>query len=285
MSNVLTSMTNNDFSLYESLIGTERYIGDQWLHLTAILSVRELVVLYHAILDNNDVKIPVVAKASMNYIINGEPFLPEIELESQIHQDTYNYAVNHNIVPRIPKYYGLFDDDQYPITYYVMESLGPNLFNLHDMLLEDVAVDIITALKTVHQAGYFHRDITPFNILNTSDNHSILIDFGLSISTSDVDPIDDDIYLRVGNPMFAPMIAFRGSYNFGGDLEGLCYTLEMIYGEPLPWNRNRSERGYRLRERYSPSNVKVRNLFEYLKTIGEEMPDYELCMDFFLNDI
>jgi serine/threonine protein kinase len=277
-----TSMSIDDYNLYESLVGTERFIGpDQWLYLTSILSVREFIVLYTGIFDDNGVKIPVVAKATIQYIVNGQIFIAEIEAEAEIHRNTYEYIINHNMEQRIPKYYGVFDDDQYPITYYLMEALGSNLFNLHNISLETVAIDVITALKSLHGAGYFHRDVTPFNIVNTSNDHVALIDFGLSISISEMNP-DNHIELGVGNPMFAPMIAFKNGYNYAGDLEGLCYSLEMVYYHNLPWGRNSGRRGYLLRQSFVPTNIKVGRLLDYLKIIGDERPDYEWCINNFI---
>jgi serine/threonine protein kinase len=156
----------------------------------------------------------------------------------------------------------------------------------------------------MHKAGYYHRDVTPLNILNTIDGEAVnLIDFGISMPTwaigssrrildqlmSDKKISEDEILLQAGNPNFTPAISYLGGYNYVGDLEGLCYTLEAIYskGHLLPWvpKGNKEVKqvdAYKLRLSFTPTIPAVRELLDYTRSIGNEMPDYEKCMDFFL---
>lgn len=218
-------------------------------------------------------------------------------------KDVYHEADVHSVLhdcESIPRYYGLYECDD--VVIYVIEKLGSDLFSQKPSL-EVVAIDVIKALQCLHNAntnsyvnGYFHNDVTPGNILNDNRGGVTLIDFGVSrpIWFCGKPGESPPVYsLKVGNPCFAPSNAFLGCYNYASDLEGLCYTLEFLYHGPegFPWKElayegewkdEMSERAFLLRQKYTPSNERVRKLFEYIQTIGNEKPDYRKCMEFFM---
>ena len=65
--------------------------------------------------------------------------------------------------------------------------------------------EIVSAVHTVHTAGFAHRDLSLENVFMTSDDHCKLADFGLAIST-DARPLD-----IVGKPFYiAPEVFSEG---------------------------------------------------------------------------
>jgi len=52
----------------------------------------------------------------------------------------------------------------------------------------DAILQILAALEHAHEAGVFHRDIKPDNILVRPDGSAVLVDFGLAWLAGDVDP-------------------------------------------------------------------------------------------------
>lgn len=222
-----------------------------------------------------------------------DTFIKDIRLESSIHEK----------IPEcdfIPKFYGTYECED--IFIYVLEKLGSDLFKIRPDL-EIVAVNVIEALRRLHTVktqsyilGYFHRDVTPGNILNNGRGGVCLIDFGITCepwACKQYSEGEEKVYsLTTGNPAFAPSISFIGCYNYAGDLEGLCCTLEFLYSGPetlrwgelfrsAEWNDSMSEKSYQLRQSFIPKNEKVKKLLDYVRSIGNDMPDYDRCIAFF----
>lgn len=353
--------SEEDLVYLRGLLGTTRTVSaeeDATADATAdkknitfvsILSIRELTILYNAILDGT----PVVAKVAIKYEVlqQRESMLEEICFDHEIELEdgqwdkqnekwnlteeqeqfilpkleeaikTFKYtdtfikdvqleAFFHENLKNcdfVPKYYGLFYCED--IVIYVIEKLGKDLFRERPPL-EKVAIDVIKALECLHTTdvdayipGYLHRDVTPGNILNNDRGGVCLIDFGVtSLAANCRHPGKEKkkYSLTVGNPAFAPSIAFLGCYNYAADLEGLVYTLEVLYSgeETIPWGilacegrseddkgvwrDELSERAYLLRQGFVPRDKRVKKLLEYIQTIGNEMPDYQKCIGFFL---
>jgi serine/threonine-protein kinase 11 len=95
---------------------------------------------------------------------------------------------------------------------------------------------IITALKYLHNAGYIHQDIKPFNILVAGDGRAMLADFGVGHSFASAGMV-------VGSPAYQAPEALDDSYGTGENLDepqkedvwALGVTLyQLLFGE-LPF--------------------------------------------------
>jgi serine/threonine protein kinase len=106
-----------------------------------------------------------------------------------------------------------------------------------------IAWRLVDCLRHMHQAGWFHLDVKPGNILLTDDPERglVLIDFGLSKSRSQCKVF--------------PRISAAGTYSFMGqhvwnleresardDLESVAFVIAwLIQGGSLPWSSDKPE--------------------------------------------
>lgn len=128
-----------------------------------------------------------------------------------------------------------------------------------------IARQVINALKDIHAKGYVFRDLTPDNIMITTEyndqGHNIvkLIDFGAAVNmNSTVDTSDDDIILKPG---YAPI----EQYVSGGILG--AYTDIYALGATI----------YRMLSGLVPYEVTDRNkedILEKLVDIDDTIPEY-----------
>ncbi len=130
------------------------------------------------------------------------------------------------------------DGAQYLVMEYLRGS-GLNAILVMDVgALEGRRVDLIrqvaTALKTVHEAGFIHRDVCPRNLLFSDDGEVLkLTDFGLTVPA-------EGAFLQPGNrtgtPNYmAPELVRRRATGQTLDVFAFGVTIyEMCTGE-LPW--------------------------------------------------
>ena len=81
--------------------------------------------------------------------------------------------------------FDLFDAND--TSYYVMDLVkGISLSEqtrqhpLTEPEVRDIAIQVLDALKTMHDAGLYHLDVKPGNIMRDANGHCTLIDFGAS---------------------------------------------------------------------------------------------------------
>lgn len=89
----------------------------------------------------------------------------------------------------------------------------------------DVCLQIAIGLFSVHSVGFYHRDISLENILQSEENKYVLADFGLAAS------VDDEKGLQkcVGKPTYiAPEIVEKSPYTAKSDIYSLGACLFMM---------------------------------------------------------
>ena len=171
----------------------------------------------------------------MNFLIKGkEKFLQEARSLAQF-QD----------IPGIVKVINYFEENN--TAYIVMDFLegtdlrnriktelfqADELFQLMDPLFQ--------ALKTIHEKGLIHRDISPDNIMLRKDGHLTLMDFGAARGANYVD--DDGKFTVILKPGYAPLEQYdaRGNQGSWSDIYALCATIyKCITGvtPPNPYQR------------------------------------------------
>ena len=104
-----------------------------------------------------------------------------------------------------------------------------------EQLLRNWTTQAIKAIRLIRGQGVMHRDIKPNNIIIGSNNSLFIIDFGLSILTTDrlSSTVTNSM---VGTPAY-------GSDNYEAkrplepydDIESLCYTLHAVRIGLVPW--------------------------------------------------
>jgi len=120
-----------------------------------------------------------------------------------------------------------------------LEGQGMNTFihaqdgqfgHQRDVLLKQIA----SALTTVHDAGYIHRDVCPRNFIVSKDYRTVkLIDFGLSIPNR---PEFCRPGNRTGTPLYmSPEIVRRKPTDHRVDIFSFGVTAYEMYAGSLPW--------------------------------------------------
>lgn len=97
----------------------------------------------------------------------------------------------------------------------------------------DLVTQAATAIKTVHDAGFVHRDICPRNFILRPDEQLVLIDFGLTVP-------DKPAFLqpgnRVGTPNYmAPEVVRRRQADKRLDIFSFGITAYEICAGRSPW--------------------------------------------------
>lgn len=100
---------------------------------------------------------------------------------------------------------------------------------------------VMKALKSVHEVGLLHRDVSPHNIYITKDNKVKLLDFGAARSFN---RIGDEEGLVIVKPGYAPQEQYQARGNQGPwtDVYGLSATFyHCLTAEPPPVADERAE--------------------------------------------
>jgi len=159
--------------------------------------------------------------------------------------------------PGIVRVFSVFEENN--TAYMIMEFLeGKTLQMLLEekgTLPEKEAVSYILkvgeALTTVHEAKLIHRDIKPDNILVTSDNRTVLIDFGTARAYASNKTVKQTAMLTPG---YAPLEQYGQAARFGSysDVYALGATLFHCLTAQLPPQATDRATGVELR---SPETI------------------------------
>src|ERR1051326_3980189 len=136
--------------------------------------------------------------------------------------------------PALPRIYRVFEDDNNSRAYMLMDYIeGPNLetlrqkqpqkrFTLSQVLT--IMAPVMNAVSYLHQQNppIIHRDIKPANIIvPTTDNHSVLVDFGIA---KEYDPDSTTTAVRRGSPGYGAPEQYSRGTNTRTDIYGLGAT-------------------------------------------------------------
>lgn len=127
--------------------------------------------------------------------------------------------------------------DPYIVQEFVEGSLLHTLITAKKPFTSAQKIDLVTqaarAIKTVHDAGFVHRDICPRNFILGADQRLVLIDFGLTVP-------DKPAFLqpgnRVGTPNYmAPEVVRRRQADKRLDIFSFGITAYEICAGRSPW--------------------------------------------------
>lgn len=178
-----------------------------------------------------------------------------------------------NHVAGLPGFPGFIDWLEPPgmsLSALVMHCLGPSLEALRRarptkclslLSVCHIAVQALTRLEALHDAGFLHRDIKPDNMLVAperawaKDSCVYLIDLGMAkrwcTDAGAHIPYAEKKNLR-GTPRYASIANHLGvEYSRQDDLESLAYTLLYLAKGSLPWQTSQLPPGFKVTKDYS----------------------------------
>ena len=168
--------------------------------------------------------------------------------------------------PHVPRFVAAGDMDRLP--YLVMEYVhGPTLDHWLEQperpspdTIARLGAAMARAVHSLHQQNVCHLDLKPGNVLFSSDDHAILLDFGLSCHSHYPDLLAEELRKAVGSPAWiAPeqVVGVRGDPR--SDIFAIGVMLyELATGE-LPFGSPQTPGGLRQRLWMDPVPPCVRN--------------------------
>ena len=156
---------------------------------------------------------------------------------------------------------------------------------------------MIILLKEIHNKGLIHRDIKPDNFLfglNSKNKQIYIIDFGFCKTFLN----DNNTHIefkKTNNLIGTSNFASVNAHNFNelsrrDDLESLGYMLIYFYFGNLTWQDCSNNEIIKNMKNNITNNKDIPKIliyyFEIIKKIEfKEMPNYELIIDMFKNEI
>ena len=167
--------------------------------------------------------------------------------------------------PHVPRFVAAGDMDRLP--YLVMEYVhGPTLDHWLEQperpspdTIARLGAAMARAVHSLHQQNVCHLDLKPGNVLFSSDDHAILLDFGLSCHSHYPDLLAEELRKAVGSPAWiAPeqVVGVRGDPR--SDIFAIGVMLyELATGE-LPFGAPTTQGGLRQRLWMTPAPLRQR---------------------------
>jgi len=165
--------------------------------------------------------------------------------------------------PHVPRFVAAGDMDRLP--YLVMEYVhGPTLDHWLEQperpspdTIARLGAAMARAVHSLHQQNVCHLDLKPGNVLFTSDDHAMLLDFGLSCHSHYPDLLAEELRKAVGSPAWiAPeqVVGVRGDPR--SDIFAIGVMLyELATGE-LPFGAPTTQGGLRQRLWMTPAPIR-----------------------------
>lgn len=155
------------------------------------------------------------------------------ELQSFLHEGKVIAEINH---PGIVRVRDLFRENA--TAYLVMDlvrgatlrkELRSHEHGLPRKQVENILEQLVAALTVLHQAGIYHLDIKPENVLLTTTGQVVLVDFGAARQTS------GSYSIPQFDPSYTPPEVMSGQFGPQSDLFELgMLACELLTGKPPP---------------------------------------------------
>lgn len=175
------------------------------------------------------------------------------------------YRVNHPHVVRMYEYFDIGNLQAYAMEYIeggtLLEALseGPIPYPMALSFMKQIAL----GLAALHEAGTWHRDIKPDNVLLTPDGCVKLSDFGVA-RIRGMPRSDDDSGLLAGTPKYVPPeYVENGDCDHRGDIYALGVIAYEMFAGQSPFRSTTSNS--LMRERLEPHGLD-------LSTIAPDVP-------------
>jgi serine/threonine protein kinase len=174
--------------------------------------------------------------------------------------DNKNVASTYDDGDFILKRKGVEYTSHFIVNQYIDEKVdGIKLSNrinspISSIVFFDIARKLTDALRSIHQAGVVHGNISPNNIFIDSHSNPIFVDFGQIILRSEIPPK----YYRADNPLY---ISPEKDYSVEADIYSLCATLYFIATRQDPPNKEKNSLVVKINivndlKKYNPSLYK-----------------------------
>lgn len=192
------------------------------------------------------VAIKVLSTKAKSDVDLSDGFLREVNLA---------YRVNH---PNVVSSKEFYRDEDY--TAFTMEYLGGG--SLATLLEEgkpvslEMAVDILVqlarGLKAIHEAKIIHRDIKPENILIAANGTVKIADFGISVSSGEIDPSIQEELSGTMNYL-SPEYVEKGQVDIRSDIYAVGIIAYQLLTQKLPFQGKSLFDTLRLRVKFDPT--------------------------------